>query len=156
MAKYSVTHTCGHTERLAFYGSMKDRDWRLNREQGSDCQDCRIAQANADAAQSNLTAGLPTLVGTERQIGWAESIRGKQIKAVDAVEADLLNLAAEQVEAGRLSESDAASDIAKIKAAIGWLRGHDSASWWIDRRVQDGRRLLNEALKATVRAEVAS
>lgn len=53
------------------------------------CGECRskqIAADGAEAADSNRAAGLPPLLGSEKQVAWAETLRIKMLPAIDRVE----------------------------------------------------------------------
>lgn len=68
MAKYTVTHTCGHTETVQLFGAEKERKRRLDWMRGQDCAACKAAAVNRDN-------DLPALVGTDKQVAWAADIR---------------------------------------------------------------------------------
>lgn len=82
MAKYTVDHTCGHTETHQLIGPHKERDRKLNWLGTTLCSSCYRAEqdrkrekANAKASEANKSNGLPDLEGSDKQIAWAESIR---------------------------------------------------------------------------------
>lgn len=83
MARYTVTHTCGHTQTHELVGPMKDRERKLAWEAKGVCSDCyrqqRIAKEQEEAKkfEQNNAGSLPTLTGSEKQIAWAQSIRAK-------------------------------------------------------------------------------
>ena len=90
MAKYTVTHTCGHQQTHELFGDNKSRDRKLSYEAGCVCDACyreqqapkvaqERAQALAAAQEQAATMSLPTLTGSEKQIAWAESIRAKMV-----------------------------------------------------------------------------
>lgn len=113
MAKYTVTHTCGHTVAVQLYGPNKDRERKLAAMRDTICDACYKAQkdaehaaANAAAAAANAAEGLPALVGSEKQIAWAESLRADRLAAIKhdpkvlpATKAMLLEMLAEVDEA---------------------------------------------------------
>jgi len=81
-----ITHACGHeqTHYLAGYASQQERKARWL--QTTSCRGCFIAgkkaaQAEAalrdDAAIAHLE--LPALAGSDRQIGWATTIRAGRL-----------------------------------------------------------------------------
>lgn len=78
MAKYQVTHACGHIKTHSLFGKNKDREWRIARLESEYCSDCVEAERqkqNQMNAQKNAEYGLPELEGSEKQIAWAETIR---------------------------------------------------------------------------------
>lgn len=132
MAKYTVTHSCGHTETHQIYGPHKDRprraEWLGNRK----CEECRSKDhqeereaENASAAEANAAAGLPALEGSERQVAWAESIRRpicEELKKTEAKIAAPEGLSPEAAE----EWGDA------VVLIVDEIRGRTSAKWWID------------------------
>ena len=77
MAKYTVTHTCGHTQEVNLFGKHTERDRRIAWLETQLCPECKRKQEleNAKAQAS----GLPELTGSEKQIEWAMVIRQKWI-----------------------------------------------------------------------------
>lgn len=75
MAKYDVTHTCGHTVEIEQFGPEQARREARAQMRQHPCLACR----NAEAAAANAEAGLPALTGSPKQIAWAESIRAKAV-----------------------------------------------------------------------------
>lgn len=90
MAKYDVTFSCGHTATVQLYGKESDRqrtiEWYENYGLCPECYKKKIAeekQAAADEANSEAKKmGLPDLKGSEKQIAWANTIRGSIVKKV--------------------------------------------------------------------------
>ena len=109
-----IIHACGHEQGhyLTGYDSQKERKAKWLKT--TICRDCFVAKKRAEevaaaalssAAVSHLA--LPPLTGTDRQIGWASTIRTKRLAALFS------------------SNSDADCNAC--------LRVTD-AKWWIDRR----------------------
>ena len=84
MARYQVTHSCGHERTVQITGT----DVRGERKQKAAwlatrlCPSCAKAARDEDhqalntaATAQAIAAGLPPLEGTPRQTAWAESIR---------------------------------------------------------------------------------
>jgi uncharacterized iron-regulated membrane protein len=145
MANYSVTHTCGHTAEHNLVGPGKQRDSKIAWLRRQPCWACHKAAekvardaANVQASAANLAAGLPALIGSEKQIAWAESIRAKALASIRNVakrlgegkqeQADSLGIALEDLNARRAAISDAG------QAARLQLETETSATWWIDNR----------------------
>jgi len=113
MAKYDITYACGHVETVKLYGPNKDRERRIASMSAGVCDACYKARkdaehaaANASAAAANAAGGLPALVGSEKQVAWAESLRAERLaaikhdpKAPPATKAILLDLLGEVDEA---------------------------------------------------------
>jgi len=85
MARYTVLcDTCG--QEMDFHtwgGNSRDRQWRADHwsHECSECKQKRVALENEKNAEKNRAMGLPTLVGSEKQIAWAETIRAGFIKS---------------------------------------------------------------------------
>ncbi|MBJ7543289.1 hypothetical protein JDN41_06940 [Rhodomicrobium udaipurense] len=152
-----ITHTCGHEAdhdlrgrtRRNLGSSKSQRDWLAKKRAEEICPDCaekalaeKRAAESAAAAQTAAEAGLPPLVGTPRQVAWAETIRAD---ALTRRENDAEEVAARCAKAAALSQKfDGATldDVALLAstardaalAAAGYLRTETSAKWWIDGR----------------------
>lgn len=81
MAKYDVTYACGHSTEVQLYGPGKERTRRMDWMRTQECPACKTATAQA----TNEAAGLPALVGTPKQVAWAESIRAELVRQLDGV-----------------------------------------------------------------------
>ena len=85
MAWQHPTHSCGHTgERYQAYGHHSGRDRLLAAIQAQPCPECRKAAAEQQA----LSAGLPMLVGSDKQVAWASDIRERALRLLPAERAD--------------------------------------------------------------------
>ncbi|OGS40530.1 MAG: hypothetical protein A3K77_00875 [Euryarchaeota archaeon RBG_13_31_8] len=130
MSKYSVDcEVCGNSFFVDLFGKTRDRDWKLAHWSWfcDDCKEKTRQEENKKAAESNEKAGLPELVGTEKQITWAETIRSRIISA--------------------LEEFIKNNPTAKAEIAMADIKGTSSASWWIDSRESCVEDLLEDALK---------
>lgn len=134
MAKYTVKHICGHTHEHVLFGKGTDRERKLTWLATVDCPECYKAKqqaereaANQKAAEDNAAAGLPALVGTEKQIAWAETIRSKKIKSLNQLILELKEFIANP----NSSEEDKATCSHCIKIVENH-KAENSASWWID------------------------
>ena len=91
MAKYDVRFSCGHTVTVQLYGKESDRqrtiEWYKNYGLCPECYKKKIAeekQAAADEANAEAKKmGLPDLKGSEKQVAWANTIRGSIMKEVN-------------------------------------------------------------------------
>ncbi len=54
MAKYDVTHRCGHTGEIDLWGKGKDREWKLKNAEGNLCKECWIEQQKAKPENKEL------------------------------------------------------------------------------------------------------
>jgi len=80
MAWETGIYSCGHDGREQFYGKRKEREYAVKKHFERLCPECWKAERDkkaADDAEKNKAAALPPLVGSDKQIPWAESIRAK-------------------------------------------------------------------------------
>jgi hypothetical protein len=143
MAKYNVTHTCGHTETVQLYDSVKSREYRLSRLEQEQCQDCKRSRhdaSNLEATIANAINGLPALMqGSDRQIGWADQIRRTKLLEMDALMAKLYADPRAQEEP---------SLMAAWQAAERAVRSQTSATWWIDHRNKPVADLMRDLVRS--------
>ena len=84
-----ITHTCGHEQihHLAGYASQQDRKATWLRT--TLCRTCFAAARKAEKCEAAMRDGtaiahlsLPPLVGSERQVAWATTIRAGRLAAM--------------------------------------------------------------------------
>jgi len=133
MAQYNVTYLCGHKEIVRLFGPGDGRRAELARLGRLDCPNCykkrRDAEHKAEAAEAAIKAqdlGLPQLVGSEKQIVWAESLRAA------ALASPTNTLIPEDKAVLDTPEKKGLYDIAK--AARKQLETEILSKWWIDNR----------------------
>lgn len=118
MAKYTITHKCGHIEEVQLFGKMEDRERRIAYLEAEECDECRKAKANAAAVAAKKERGLPDLAGSEKQVAWANTIREQVYKALDCLAPY--------------------TDKEQVKTIVdGWrekMNAQTQAKWWIDNR----------------------
>lgn len=85
MAHYTITYTCGHTDRVNLIGPHRSRERRIATLESGLCFDCYKTASHAAAREQAAELELPPLVGSEKQIPWAETLRVKQLTALDAL-----------------------------------------------------------------------
>ena len=77
MAKYTINHICGHQSVADICGPESGRAGQRDRMETRMCSDCyHKQQAQAVAAASTE---LPTLIGSDKQVQWALTIRVKML-----------------------------------------------------------------------------
>ena len=106
------------------------------------CEECYKEEREAErkaadekAAKENAELGLPTLVGSEKQIAWAEKIRNEYVKAA-------AKEAAEMEEAYQEAKARGWEQAEEVKEKLDRVYGafckaffaEDSAKAWIDAR----------------------
>lgn len=129
MAKYDVTYSCGHEERVVLFGPSRERDRKIEwMEREGVCAECwqrklsaDRASVSAEAAKAAEEEGLPKLQGSEKQIAWAEKIRADQLR--------VLNDSTER----RLTR-DEEDKRELVFALVDRIHRIESAKWWIDNR----------------------
>ena len=123
MAWYYVKRSCGHEERFQITGNHSYREWMIARLEKEPCADCvavERAKENAAAAAANAESELPALVGSEKQIGWAETIRKGKLDQLGEIQKEFADQIAKEPDL--------------FDATMRTIHGQNSASWWIDHR----------------------
>ena len=137
MAKYEVQcPDCGDRYDVQLYGPGKSREWKLDNWDWT-CEECRQKsrdEQNTKAAAANAESGLPSMMGSEKQIAWAETIRKHKLDVLE----DLLSGSPGE----KINEP-------RFQAAIDILWGQTSATWWIDNRDIRVEYLLREIYAKT-------
>lgn len=139
--KYQITHTCGHDEQVELFGKGTERTRKITWMESQDCRACRNDAANVAATKANEQAGLPSLMGSEKQVSWAETIRATQLAMIAR---ELSNVAEAMVRQGK-TEAQIAADRAPIDAMVAKVQTQTSAAWWIDHRSDSLQTLLKAA-----------
>lgn len=79
MANYTITCSCGHEETYKLLGKYSDRENRVEWLKTQACNSCRAeakyGEANVRAKEESKNMGLRELVGSEKQVVWATTIR---------------------------------------------------------------------------------
>lgn len=129
MAKYDVTFSCGHSEIMRLFGPAYERERRLDYfARAALCEACRIearqrakSDATAHAASVAQAEGYPVLLGTEKQIAWAVTLRQEAMRVLTSLR-----------NRGIESERERLNRIVDLVSA--WLLGFTESKWWIERR----------------------
>jgi len=166
MAKYQVNFICGHTETVQLFGKTSERGrWIEWAEQNKVCHECYEKEkeearqaATQAAAQEAVENGLPPLIGSEKQVPWAERIRAEKLTEIDRLVAPVAENTAKVManpelleKANRKAMEDGFADFADsaecLKEVVTRIKGIDSAKWWIDNRDENVRHYLLEMAK---------
>lgn len=141
MAKYTITHSCGHQAEHQIAGKESERAARAQWLRERVCYACykaaQIAEGKAEAAIAcEAIADLPlvALKGSPKQVSWAETIRAK---AIAEVRSRMTAFRDRQVEEGKLAGEALEVRDALIDRTVMTLATMSQASWWIDRRSHD-------------------
>jgi len=138
MAKYDVNFSCGHKCEIELFGKHDDRYKKIEYyEQHGLCPDCY--KKSKDRAIDDKIArfgDLPQLVGSEKQINWANDIRRKALVKV----LEWIN-----------DQPNGERGIELVKAGLAIAT---SAKWWIDHRdTLDGLTWARNIAQATKNAD---
>ncbi len=127
MAWYYGTYSCGHEGRTNIIGPTKNRQWIADNHFSKLCPECWEKQKQADREKANKEAAekakemeLPELIGSEKQIAWANTLRQQLIESID-------KLGKKEMECIDSTEGE------KIDV-INFIINQTKASWFIDNR----------------------
>lgn len=153
MAKYVVTHSCGHTEEVSLFGKESERERRIAWLEGQPCTECRAEEATG-------------LTGSPRQRAWAADIR-EEVQARGAREVTNLSSWSGTPRLGspatpiRTSMTRTSCCFGRPRRAMSWRvskpcatsttassQPHTDARWWIDHRDTASSRVWREAREA--------
>ncbi len=171
MAKYQITHACGHTETVALFGKQKDRDWQIKKMESEICQECwhnQQIEADKKAAEQNAALGLPELTGSEKQILWAEKIRADKLALLESLPTmpiyemdawwswhhlrDFINKDQEKEISAQCNDKGdlfkVAIQLPILQKGLATLKAQTKASWWIDNRDTKLSAIIAELLKS--------
>lgn len=149
-----IIYRCGHSNRIQAYGEMRKRKFYLQSMRNRWCPECFLIITEASRqARTKLSIkiaqehGLPDLIGSDKQIAWAATIRRTKLDAV-------------QVEV-RKAELEAGANDARLESlyaaesAYAELAVKDMAKWWIDHRDYSLLELCWLALQLVTEAQLA-
>jgi len=131
---YVECHKCNSEFKVNFFGiSKRDQEWRIKNQTWT-CDSCfekEKNKANIEATKEAESMGLPELIGTEKQIKWAETLRIKIVKKIGIILNDLSNGIPKD----------------RLKKAIVIIYGETKASYWIDNRSNNVHSIVCNTLK---------
>lgn len=133
MSKYTVSHSCGHSQEHQLFGPTRDRDSKASWLETTLCTECwkaqqdkeraeKIASENARSAELEAKNNLPQLSGSEKQISWARSIRQQMIDSMEAFVAEN-------------NKPEWAAKLAALREGFAVVvLSHTDSRWFIDNR----------------------
>lgn len=147
MAKYEVTYKCGHKGIVELFGKESERQRKIEwYEENCICPECYAAEQAAKREAEAQKYALPELVGTEKQVAWAEKIRSKFV--------DLREAQAKKNEKLYASVTGQEKEIEKHKtlfiAFCDEFFGEAQASAWITRNADCDDRKFERAFYAYI------
>lgn len=123
--RYHGTHSCGHEGAIDLIGPTSQREWRSKKYFDDECPDCLQKRRDAESAAAAARAaemGLPALIGTPKQVAWAETRRMQFCDAMDTIKPDR-----------RFNQAED-----ELRAAAEYILANERyASWWIENRTPD-------------------
>lgn len=84
--QYTVEYLCGHKGLINLVGKHSYREYRLKQEEHKICHKCyekELEETNKKALLESKEMELPDLIGTEKQVNWANSIRLEKLKEIE-------------------------------------------------------------------------
>jgi hypothetical protein len=137
MAKYDVTYTCGHTGTVNIIGPHRSRESRVAYLESGECFECYKQHSTEVAREQAQELELPTLVGTEKQVAWAETLRLAKLNEIEAY-----------IE--RLDKTK--PDYRQILIAVEHISNEISAKRWIEWRDDSPSYIISKVLKSLLTA----
>lgn len=136
MARYTISYTCGHSGEVNLIGPHRYRESRIAYLENGECFEC-YKQHSTQAAQEQAEAlELPALVGSEKQIAWAEKLRIVKLNEIEA--------AVERYEDDKKYR--------QILMAVEHIGNETSAKQWIEWRYDSPEYIITRVLKALLAA----
>lgn len=150
--KYDVIFECGHEGIVDIVGKGAYREWKVEQYKKQLCPECiaaEIEKKNKAAQEEAKEQGLVDLIGTEKQVGWASSIRLEKFEEIESmrIEKGINTIVATGYRAAMERYKEDKEEInefaEKTKGELNdvfdsmvlYLQGQVKASWWIDNRI---------------------
>lgn len=108
----------------------------------TDCEEKERREAAEEMAKKAVADGLPELIGTEKQVVWAEQIRGEIVEKLETMYREARETADGENDAELKAKMEAGLE--QFAALLKAVRGRNYARWWIDHRGYDVRALKRE------------
>ena len=158
MAKYTVKFSCGHEATIELFGKYGDRARKIKwMEEHGDCPECsrkareqEIADSQKEAAKTVEENGLPALVGSEKQIAWANEIRAQYVPLIN----DLRGSFKKAREMKVASEEEIARREAITEGFASEFFAETKASYWIDLRFESTKIYFNKKATEYIKAHM--
>lgn len=151
MAKYYVTHSCGHEEVVQLYGKESSRRWMVKKMESEPCNDCIRKEAIETLKKKAEENDLPELDGSQKQIEWSMSIRQHFLDIIE----DLSESMNKEMDATIASNPDKTEKYEKLRTeytekfnkSIMYISEQTKANFFIDDRDEFGISIPNTTLK---------
>lgn len=122
MAKHNITHSCGHQVTHNLIGKLNDRDHKAAWLTNHVCSECYKVQLAVAAAEAAKEQQLPALIGSDKQVAWATTIRQE---ILESIKQEVLRITKKPIEEAPDSG----------KAFFNWLKDQKESKFWIDNRM---------------------
>lgn len=130
--KYTIHYSCGHVGEVNLIGPSRLRQNRIDHLERGKCFECYKSQSTAVAREQAQELELPVLVGTEKQVAWAETLRLQKLHEIeDCVE--------------KLEDSP---NYRLLLLVVEHISNETSAKQWIEWRYDTPKYLLAKVHKA--------
>lgn len=134
MAKYYITHSCGHEEEVELFGPGKERDRRIKQMESHECADCRAKHAT----ERDISRGLSALKGSPKQVAWASDLRDDMFTRLGEIARQMVRRVAASEADPNCTADDVAAMVAEgdrnILAIYNGIARETSAKWIIETR----------------------
>jgi hypothetical protein len=134
MSYHTIKLGCGHTEKTqVHHRKAAERDSKIEwLKQNGECIACKAAAfaqkqeaENRAAAYKSEQMGLPALIGSDKQIAWAESLRHEMLSSLKSAQDKMVNTPKLEAKVTGLEV---------VAEAINRVQGETSAKWFIGAR----------------------
>jgi hypothetical protein len=132
MARYTIHYACNHECSVHLIGPARSRESRIASLERGECFECYKQHSTEVAKEQAEELELPALVGTEKQVAWAETLRIQQLTAIES-------------EAEHLKDH---KDYRHVLMAVEQISNETSAKQWIEWRERSPRWIIARVLKA--------
>lgn len=130
----NITYKCGHEGREQMYGKMKDREKKVKWiSDNKICPNCEIIEINTKAEKSNL-------IGSPKQVIWAEDIKTQMLNEINK----MLNIV--PLLPDNPNYNKYVSGISILNEMNTEIMNATSATWFIDNRNDYPRSELSRRL----------
>lgn len=150
---YDLTYACGHNGREQLVGPYKDREKRLEYLRTCMCPECAATARKEridQQAKIDSSLGIPSLIGSDKQIAWAQELRKSFLQ-----EWDKMHDCAEKNKvkyAESLSPEDTEKEYSRAVNLLALAKeqalSHTSACWWINNRFECLKQAIADAKKS--------
>ncbi len=148
MAHYDITYTCGHADRVNLIGPHRARASRIAYLESGPCFECHKTEQHQVARAQAEEMDLPALVGTEKQVAWAETLR---VTILAKIEAEVAAIEAQTPADYTPTDADRA-----VLRAVAAISAETSAKQWIEWRYDAPSQIIRTVYRARMAQPTAA